>query len=159
MKKNDIKNVKKLYDYYRTLLFNDDIPDSSQLEFKLHTLPFAIGYSKCCDKPLKSGAVHVIAFCKWFKFPEKDIKETLIHEMIHVWQAYHVKEDRYRRCTNTVAHDRVFKCKMSTINLILRKNMEDLVIDEVYRGKLTWDDFVTEEEKQKIEKKYHIRIK
>ena len=52
--------------------------------------------------------------------PEKLIKETLIHEMIHLWQVSSVKQERYEVCTHEIAHDRVFKGKMATINLMLK---------------------------------------
>ena len=70
---------------------------------------------------------------------QKLIKETLIHEMIHLWQVHSVKKDRYSYCTNDIAHDRVFRGKMATINLILKKNCYDLNITLTYDGDLSCD--------------------
>lgn len=133
----DLNNIKDQYSEYRTLLFNDDIPEANKITFKLHSLPFAAGYSMYNEKSAKNK--HIIAFCKLYKFSEKEINQILIHEMIHLWQTSHVKLDRYKVCSNDIAHDRVFRTKMNTINLILKKNMINLHIDEVCNYKLELD--------------------
>ena len=132
MKTSDLKYVKEWYSEYRSLLFNNDIPDVEDVDFKLHSLTYAAGYSAYIEHPkTKSGNNHVIAFCKLFVFSEKEIKEILIHEMIHLWQDSHVKHERYKICSNDIAHDRVFRTKMNTINLLLKRYMIDLHITEV----------------------------
>lgn len=151
MKNNDLKNIKDWYSEYRSLLFNDDLPDVNKVDFKLHQFTYAAGYSAYLENPKsKSGNNHVIAFCKLFTFSEREIKEILIHEMIHLWQDYHVKHERYKICTNDIAHDRVFKTKMNTINLILKREILDLKITEVCDYDLKLDDSV------KSPKKYNI---
>lgn len=136
----DLSNIKNWYSEYRSLLFNNDIPEFNNITFKLHSLPYAAGYSMYSEKSLKNK--HIIAFCKLYKFSEKEIKQILIHEMIHLWQTYHVKLDRYKICSNNIAHDRVFKTKMNTINLILKRNMIDLHIDETCDYELKLDNRV-----------------
>ena len=78
MKTSDLKYVKEWYSEYRSLLFNNDIPDVEDVDFKLHSLTYAAGYSAYIEHPkTKSGNNHVIAFCKLFVFSEKEIKEIL----------------------------------------------------------------------------------
>ena len=137
MKKSDIKNIQSYYTEFNDLLFNGFLPPASKINFILHSIDGALGYSKYSEKPTKNGNHHTIAFCKWYEMDQKLIKETLIHEMIHLWQVYSVKKDRYSYCTNDIAHDRVFRGKMATINLILKKNCYDLSISLTYDGDLT----------------------
>ena len=139
MKKSDIKNIQSYYTEFNDLLFNGLLPPSSKINFILHSIMGALGYSKYSEKPTKNGNHHTIAFCKWYEMDQKLIKETLIHEMIHLWQVYSVKKDRYSYCTNDIAHDRVFRGKMATINLILKKNCYDLNITLAYDGNLKCD--------------------
>ena len=139
MKKSDIKNIQSYYTEFNNLLFNGFLPPASKINFILHSIAGAIGYSKYSEKPTKNGNHHTIAFCKWYEMDQKLIKETLIHEMIHLWQVYSVKKDRYSYCTNDIAHDRVFRGKMATINLILKKNCYDLNITLTYDGNLKCD--------------------
>lgn len=137
MKKSDIKNIQSYYTEFNDLLFNGFLPPASKINFILHSIDGVLGYSKYSEKPTKNGNHHTIAFCKWYEMDQKLIKETLIHEMIHLWQVYSVKKDRYSYCTNDIAHDRVFRGKMATINLILKKNCYDLSISLTYDGDLT----------------------
>ncbi len=137
MKKSDIKNIQSYYTEFNDLLFNGFLPPASKINFILHSIDGALGYSKYSEKPTKNGNHHTIAFCKWYEMDQKLIKETLIHEMIHLWQVYSVKKDRYSYCTNDIAHDRVFRGKMATINLILKKNCYDLSISLTYDGDLS----------------------
>ena len=137
MKKSDIKNIQSYYTEFNDLLFNGFLPPASKINFILHSIVGALGYSKYSEKPTKNGNHHTIAFCKWYEMDQKLIKETLIHEMIHLWQVYSVKKDRYSYCTNDIAHDRVFRGKMATINLILKKNCYDLSISLTYDGDLS----------------------
>lgn len=139
MKKSDIKNIQSYYTEFNDLLFNGFLPPASKINFILHSIDGALGYSKYSEKPTKNGNHHTIAFCKWYEMDQKLIKETLIHEMIHLWQVYSVKKDRYSYCTNDIAHDRVFRGKMATINLILKKNCYDLSISLTYDGDLSCD--------------------
>ena len=139
MKKSDIKNIQSYYTEFNDLLFNGFLPPASKINFILHSIDGALGYSKYSEKPTKNGNHHIIAFCKWYKMDQKLIKETLIHEMIHLWQVFSVKKDRYSYCTNDIAHDRVFRGKMATINLILKKNCYDLSISLTYDGDLSCD--------------------
>ena len=140
MKKSDIKNIQSYYTEFNDLLFNGFLPPASKINFILHSIVGALGYSKYSEKPTKNGNHHTIAFCKWYEMDQKLIKETLIHEMIHLWQVYSVKKDRYSYCTNDIAHDRVFRGKMATINLILKKNCYDLKITLAYDGNLKCDN-------------------
>ena len=139
MKKSDIKNIHHYYTEFNDLLFNGVLPPASKINFVLHSIVGALGYSKYSEKPTKNGNHHTIAFCKWYEMDQKLIKEILIHEMIHLWQVYSVKKDRYSYCTNDIAHDRVFRGKMATINLILKKNCYDLNITLEYDGDLSYD--------------------
>lgn len=142
MKKSDIKNIKSTYTEFNNLLFGGMLPDASEINFILHAIPGAAGYSKYSKVPTKNGNHHTIAFAKFLKLTDKQITETLIHEMIHLWQVYSVKQERYEYCTNAIAHDRVFRGKMATINLILQKYCYDLQITEVFESKVIYDDEV-----------------
>ena len=160
MKQTDIKRVKEYYEKYRNMLFKDSIPTAEEIEFKLHAMPpVAIGYSKHCDKPLKSGKQHIIAFSKWLKFTEEELQEVLVHEMIHVWQLYHVKEDRYKICSDLIAHDRLFSFKVNQVNLILEKNYCFFKVDVRYDHKLVYDDTVTDAVREKWKKRYNTDFK
>lgn len=139
MKNSDLKNIKEHYTTFRSLLFNNDIPTADNIDFILHSLKYAVGYSSYKETPGKSGNHHVIAFSKYFAYDERLVMETLIHEMIHLWQVYHVKEERYKVCSHYIAHDRVFSAKMNTINLILQKNFYDYKISEVCNEDLLLD--------------------
>ena len=136
MKKSDLRNIETLYTEYNDLLFNGVLPPANKVNFILHSIIGAIGYSKYSKKPTKNGNHHTIAFCKWYIMSEKLISETLIHEMIHLWQVSTVKQERYEICTHEIAHDRVFRGKMATINLLLKKNCYDLTISLEYSGNL-----------------------
>lgn len=137
MKKSDIENIQSYYTEFNDLLFNGFLPPASKINFVLHSIVGALGYSKYSETPTKNGNHHTIAFCKWYDMSQKLIKETLIHEMIHLWQVYSVKKDRYSYCSNDIAHDRVFRGKMATINLILKKNCYDLNISLTYNGNVS----------------------
>lgn len=139
MKKSDLRNIETLYTEYNDLLFNGVLPPANKVNFILHSIIGAIGYSKYSRKPTKNGNHHTIAFCKWYNMSEKLISETLIHEMIHLWQVSTVKQERYEICTHEIAHDRVFRGKMATINLLLKKNCYDLTISLEYSGNLESD--------------------
>lgn len=145
MKKTDLTkfNLRSKYELFNILLFNNSLPRANNIDFILHDLAFAAGYSRRLDKPSKkTGNIHEIAFCKYYMFTEKQITEILIHEMIHLWQVDHVAEWRYTKCTNDIAHDKVFTSKMKTINLILQKRGYDYVITEVCKYKLKLDPSV-----------------
>lgn len=144
MTKTEFKelNLQSQYELYNIILFNNSLPNSSKIDFILHNLPYAAGYSKYRTKPSRTGNIHEIAFCKYFKFTEKQITEILIHEMIHLWQVTHVAEWRYKICSNDIAHDKVFISKMNTINLILKNRGFDFEIKEVFDEKLELDENV-----------------
>lgn len=146
MKKSELKNIKSEYELFNIILFNNSLPRANKIDFILHNLSFAAGYSHYRDTPSKTGNMHEIAFCKYFKFTERQIREILIHEMIHLWQVSHVAEWRYKRCSNDIAHDKVFTSKMNTINLILAKRGYDLTIKQVCDDKLKLDPDITPKE-------------
>ena len=140
MNKADLANIKSDYELFNIILFNNSLPRANKIDFILHDLTFAAGYSRYRDKPSKTGNVHEIAFCKYHAFSKRQIQEILIHEMIHLWQVHHVAEWRYKRCSNDIAHDKVFTSKMNTINLILAKRGYDLTIKQVCDDKLVLDE-------------------
>lgn len=145
MRKTDLDKFKlrSKYELFNILLFNNSLPRANNIDFILHDLPYAAGYSKRRTRPSKkTGNIHEIAFCKYFIFTEKQITEILIHEMIHLWQVDHVAEWRYARCTNAIAHDKVFTSKMNTINLILKRKGYDCTVSEVCTYELEWDPMV-----------------
>lgn len=146
MKKTDLDkfNIRSKYELFNILLFNNSLPRANNIDFILHNLTYAAGYSKRRTRPSKkTGNVHEIAFCKYFIFTERQITEILIHEMIHLWQVDHVAEWRYTKCTNAIAHDKVFTSKMNTINLILKRKGYDYTISEVCTYKLELDPLVS----------------
>lgn len=140
MNKKDLANVKSDYELFNIILFNNSLPRANKIDFILHDLTFAAGYSRYRDTPSKTGNIHEIAFCKYHVFSKRQIQEILIHEMIHLWQVHHVAEWRYKRCSNDIAHDKVFTSKMNTINLILAKRGYDLTIKQVCDDKLMLDE-------------------
>ena len=142
MNKADLANIKSDYELFNIILFNNSLPRANNIDFILHRLTFAAGYSHYRDTPSKTGNMHEIAFCKFHKFSKRQIQEILIHEMIHLWQVSHVAEWRYKRCSNDIAHDKVFTSKMNTINLILAKRGYDLTIKQVCDDKLELDETV-----------------
>ena len=135
----DLKTIKEDYSLFNIKLFNNSLPNSSKVDFILHDMPEAVGYSCHRSRKSKTGNYHEIAFCKYYVFDRDFIREVLIHEMIHLWQDSHVSEKRYKRCSWNVAHDRVFTSKMATINLILERNLYDIKIDTVCKKKLKLD--------------------
>ena len=139
MNNKDLQNIKSYYELFNIMLFNNSLPRSNEVDFKLHNYTFAAGYCKYNKRVPKSGNVYEIAFCKYLEFDELQIREILVHEMIHLWQMHHVAEWRYRRCSNEIAHDKVFTSKMNTINLILSKNGFDIRVSEVYKNKIKLD--------------------
>lgn len=139
MRKSDLTEIKKEYTFFRHLLFNDDIPDESQIDFTINSLTFAVGYSRHNPKPRRSGNVHEISFSKYFLLDNDDLLSVLIHEMIHLWQDSHIKEDRYKVCSHAIAHDHVFVAKMNTINMILARNMYNIKLSVVCDKKLPLD--------------------
>ncbi len=143
MIKSELENIKSDYELFNVLLFNNSLPRSNNINFILHNLTFAAGFSRHRDKPTKNGNIHDIAFCKYYTFTRRQIREILIHEMIHLWQDTHVAEWRYKRCSNDIAHDRVFMSKMNTINVILKRKEFDLAISDVFKDKLHLDDRIT----------------
>ena len=142
MNKADLANIRSDYELFNIILFNNSLPRANKIDFILHRLTFAAGYSHYRETPSKTGNMHEIAFCKFHKFSRRQIQEILIHEMIHLWQVYHVAEWRYKRCSNDIAHDKVFTSKMNTINLILAKRGYDLTIKQVCDDKLELDENV-----------------
>jgi len=158
MKRQELKKIEEYYRKYRSMLFNDDIPAAEDIYFTLHALPFAAGYSKHCEKPLKTGKIHIIAFCKWYTFTDDEIQEILVHEMIHVWQLYHVKEERYKMCSDYIAHDRLFNFKVNQLNLILKREGYFFRLDTRYTHRLRLDDNVTEDVQEHWKKKYHLVV-
>lgn len=140
MIKEELANIKSDYELFNVLLFNNSLPRSNKINFMFHRLAFAAGFSRHRDKPTKNGNIHDIAFCRYYKFSRQQIREILIHEMIHLWQDTHVAEWRYKKCSNDIAHDRVFMSKMNTINIILKRNEFDLKISDVFNDKLMLDE-------------------
>jgi hypothetical protein len=140
MKKSDLKLIEADYELFNSILFNNCLPRATEIDFILHNLSFAAGYSRYREKPSKSGNVHEIAFCKYNKFSQRQIREILIHEMIHLWQVSHVAEWRYKKCSNEVAHDKVFRSKMNVINILLERNGFDLTIKQVCDDTLELDE-------------------
>lgn len=139
MKKSDLIKVKKEYTFFRSMLFNNDIPELSQIDFTLNSLTDAVAYSKHNPKPRKSGNIHEISFSKYYLLDDNDLKSVLIHEMIHLWQDSHVKEERYKICTHKIAHDHVFIAKMNTINMLLARNMYDIKISVLWEKNIKID--------------------
>lgn len=121
------------------MLFNNDIPDVSQVDFTINALTWAVGYSKHNPNPRKTGNVHEISFSKYYLLDDDDLMSVLIHEMIHLWQDSHVKEDRYKICSHGIAHDHVFIAKMNTINMLLAHNMYNIKISVVCQKDLPID--------------------
>lgn len=150
MTKSDLKQIRSDYELFNVILFNNSLPRANKVDFILHDLTFAAGYSRYRDTPSKTGNYHEIAFCKYFVFSKRQIQEILIHEMIHLWQVYHVAEWRYKKCSNDIAHDKVFTSRMNTINLILAKKGYDLTIKQICDDKLILDENV------KPKKDYYI---
>lgn len=140
MNKSDLANVRSDYELFNIILFNNSLPRANKIDFILHNLNYAAGYSFYRDTPSKTGNMYEIAFCKYHTFSKRQIQEILIHEMIHLWQMDHVAEWRYKRCSNEIAHDKVFTSKMNTINLILAKRGYDLTIKQVCDDKLYLDE-------------------
>lgn len=143
MNKKDLENIKSNYELFNALLFNNSLPRANKINFMFHRLAYAAGFSRHRDKPTKNGNIHDIAFCRYFVFTERQIQEILIHEMIHLWQDSHVSEERYKRCSHEIAHDRVFMSKMNTINVILERKGFDLKISDVFKDKLKLDENVS----------------
>lgn len=139
MTQEDLKTIKSDYSLFNIMLFNNSLPNSSKVDFILHDIPEAVGYSCHRKRKSKMGNYHEIAFCKYYVFDRDFIREVLIHEMIHLWQDSHVSENRYKVCSWNVAHDRVFTSKMNTINLILERNLYDIRIDTVCKKELSLD--------------------
>lgn len=142
MTKTDLENMnlQSQYELYNVILFNNSLPRANNIDFILHNLQYAVGYSRYRQNPSKTGNIHEIAFCKYFDFTDRQITEILIHEMIHLWQVTHVAEWRYKYCSNDIAHDKVFTSKMNTINLLLNKKGFDYVIKQVCDDKLILDE-------------------
>lgn len=137
MTTQELKEVANDYEMFNILLFNNSLPRKKEIDFQLHSLIFAVGYSSYREKPNKrTGNRHVIAFCRYFKFTKLQMREILVHEMIHLWQQTNVSAERYMRCSHFVAHERTFTTKMNTINIILERNGFDFQIDTVFRDKL-----------------------
>lgn len=133
----ELKEVAEDYQTFNDLLFAGALPKKEEIDFQLHSLVIAAGYSMYREKPNKrTGNKEVIAFCRYFKFDQWQMREILIHEMIHLWQKTVVAPDRYIRCTNNVAHERTFTTKMNQINHILERNGYDLKIDTTFNDKL-----------------------
>lgn len=126
MNKADLKKIRVKYMFFRDMLFNNDIPSLSEVDFTLNNLTYAIAYSKHNPKPRKTGNVHEISFSRIYKLSDDEMTGVLIHEMIHLWQDVHVKEERYKICSHFIAHDKVFTTKMNTINMLLAKNMYNI---------------------------------
>lgn len=142
MNTSELSNIKSDYELFNVILFNNSLPRANEIDFILHDLTFAAGFSRHRPKPSKTGNIHEIAFCKYNKFTQRQIREILIHEMIHLWQDTCVAEWRYKKCTNDIAHDRVFMSKMATINIILERKGFDLKISDVFKEKLYLDENV-----------------
>lgn len=137
MTTEELKDVAKDYELFNKMLFAGSLPPKEKIDFQLHSLIFAAGYSLYRDKPNKrTGNNDVIAFCRYFKFDQWQMREILIHEMIHLWQKSVVSAERYNRCTHNVAHERTFTAKMNQINIVLERNGYDLKIDTTFKDKL-----------------------
>ena len=143
MNKSELQNIKSDYGLFNAVLFNNCLPKANEINFMLHSLTYAAGFSRHRDKPTKNGNIHDIAFCRYYKFTQRQIREILIHEMIHLWQDTHVAEWRYKRCSNDIAHDRVFMSKMASINVILDRKGFDLKISDTFKDKLYLDENVS----------------
>lgn len=127
--------IARLYDEYRRTFFSEAIPSSDKIDFTRTDIEGCLGYSKHNfeDSPEYE---HEIAFTKIYKMNETMLKSALLHEMIHVWQYYTVSGERYGVCSNYIAHDRVFKVKMASINATLENMCYGFKIFEAYDGKI-----------------------
>ena len=122
----DLTYIKFLYESFRNIFFGDSIPEASMIDFKLSYMKDCLGYSMHKDVVNQDNEnYHEIAITSAYALKDSDIKSVLLHEMIHVWQYYCVSDKRYEKCSNFIAHDRVFKTKMACINAKLEEMCED----------------------------------
>lgn len=133
MKKKYKEQLQEWYSFYRKKFFGKDIPSVDEIKFTDTKVCFAVGYTYMRKTQYDKD---VIAISSIYELTEKQIKEVLIHEMIHIWQFRHVSEERYKLCTHAVAHDKVFKTKMLNINMQLAAELIDLQITEAFNDPL-----------------------
>ena len=130
MKREDLKLLAADYKLFNLVCFANQLPKAEEINFTLNGFKFCAGYTT--QKEVEKGGKIEISFSKYFDFTERQRREVLIHEMIHIWQQNVISSERYIVCTNSVAHDKVFKAKMGTINIVLEKKGFDLTISDVF---------------------------
>ena len=138
----ELMNLKPEYDKFNALLFNSSLPKSNEIIWSLNDIEHAVAFSRTLVSPIL-GCTHEMSFeiknqlDYWFTV------SVMIHEMIHIWQSVTVDEDRYKMVSQEIAHDRVFTCKMKTINIVLKRmgyeEIPDLSV--VYNGPALKKDY------------------
>src|SRR5574344_515818 len=136
MKSIDLAKMRSDYGLFNVVLFMNRLPAASKVDFTLNGCRFAAGYAMHKEKPdPATGNRLEISFSRIFDFPQNVLRGVLVHEMIHIWQREVVSPDRYTYCTNSVAHDGVFRAKMRTVNTILARNGFDITVTETFGTK------------------------
>lgn len=130
----DFGLIQTIYDTYKDLLFGDTIPDSGLVRFVECDMEGVMGYSQYIGEP---DCYSELAVTDAYELSILQISSIVVHEMIHIWQTYHVSDERYRICSNEIAHDRVFTSKMMAINAILEREGCGFLIDVTMNDTLT----------------------
>lgn len=128
--------VKRKFDEFNCLCFGGELPSlpmrlsNSRSAFGLFVHPRRYPASA----PRGVGECHMRISTR-FDLPERDVEDTIIHEMIHyyIW---------YRRITDTSAHGKVFRGIMTQINKAFGRNLsisrkssgEELDTDRHYKS-------------------------
>lgn len=105
-----IEFIKERYDYFNRHIFGGRLPDAP---ISLCQVTSFVGQFKSKVRNHPDGRIEhydwILRFSTLFDLPERELEDTIIHEMIHFFIAYNGLHDR-------TAHGRLFKALMESIN-------------------------------------------
>lgn len=138
--KPDTDFLKKRFDHFNTLIFGGKLPD---VPLTLCEVSSFVAQHKAHIRHHSDGRReyygHQLRFSTLFDLPESELEDTLIHEMIHYFVAYHGLQDRS-------PHGPLFKALMTSINEAHGRNIS--ISHRTTRGELT--------EARSARKKWHV---
>lgn len=108
--KPTIPYLRERFEYFNTLIFGGRLPE---VPIALCEVSSFVGQHKSNIRNLPDGRRefygHQLRFSTLFDLPERELEDTLIHEMIHYFVAYNGLQDRS-------PHGPLFKALMNSIN-------------------------------------------
>lgn len=136
--KSTIPYIEKKFDEFNQTIFRGRLP---KLPIVLSDAATFLGKCECRRMTLPNGQIQYYDFLMRintrFDLPEREIEDTIIHEMIHYFIFYHGLHD-------TSSHGEIFKAIMNSINtthgrhITIRHSGDSSTAEQATSTRRTW---------------------